>query len=107
MYKRQVFICTSVYNYQVSYFFNQATHAAAIMIPVFFLHFTLVYLGRLKNIIEKVVLSSFYLIALFFELSVIFFSDLFFHGIEPKLSFPLFPTAGPLYTPWVSVLQLL
>jgi len=96
-----VFICTSVYNYQVSYFFNQATHAAAIMIPVFFLHFTLVYLGRLKNIIEKVVLSSFYLIALFFELSVIFFSDLFFHGIEPKLSFPLFPTAGPLYTPWV------
>lgn len=101
-----VFVCTSVFDYQVSYLFNQMTHVAAIMIPVFFLHFTLVYLGRLKSVSEKIMMAFFYCIALFFEIVVIFFSRSFFLDIEPKLSFPFFPTDGRFYTPWVFTFAL-
>ena len=42
-----------------------------------------------------------YLVAVFFIVIILFFSHLFFNGIVPKLSFPYFPNAGLLYTPWV------
>jgi len=96
-----VFLTTSIYNYELSYFFCQTTHIAAIFIPVFFLHFTYAYLDRDKSRIAQVILWIFYLLAVFFFVVVIFFRALFFDGISPKLSFPYFPNAGIFYTPWV------
>ncbi len=95
-----LFICTSVYNYQLSYFFCQLTHAGAIMIPVFFLHFTFVYLNRM-NKIEQIALRVLYGCAIFFLIINLFFRNLFFDDVVPKLSFPYFPNDGILYTPWV------
>lgn len=95
-----LFICTSVYDYKVAYFFTQMTHAGAILIPVFFLHFTFAYLNSMSRI-QKSLLWILYGIAAFFMIINLFFRDLFFGNVVPKLSFPYFPNAGRFYTPWV------
>ncbi len=100
-----LFICTSVYNYELSYFFCQLTHVGAILIPVFFLHFTFAYLNRMSKV-EKIILIAFYCLAFFFLIINLFFRNLFFGDIVPKLSFPYFPNAGPFYTPWVVTFSL-
>ncbi len=96
-----VFVTTSIYDYSISYLFCQTTHIAATMIPVFFLHFTFVYLRRSEHWLEKLLLIISYLVASFFILIIAFFRQLFFNDIVPKLSFPYFPNAGFFYTPWV------
>lgn len=95
-----LFICTSVYDYQVAYFFSQMTHAGAILIPVFFLHFTFAYLANMSRS-QRVILWILYAVAAFFMVINLFFRDLFFGNVVPKLSFPYFPNAGIFYTPWV------
>lgn len=95
-----LFICTSVYDYQLAYFFTQMTHAGAIMIPVFFLHFTFAYLNSMSRI-QRCFLQGLYGMAVFFMVINLFFRELFFGNVVPKLSFPYFPNAGLFYTPWV------
>lgn len=96
-----VFISTSFYSYHIAFIFNQSTHIAAALIPVFFLHFTYVYLGKTGTLYAKVAIFLFYVVAIFFISVIIFYPTLFFNGISRKLSFPYFPNAGLLYTPWV------
>lgn len=101
-----VFICTSVYDFGTSYLFCQLTHIAAVMIPVFFLHFTYAYLGWSGKRSVRIALFGFYVAASFFVAVIALRPSLFFLRIEPKLSFPYFPTAGLLYTPWMATFAL-
>jgi signal transduction histidine kinase len=92
-----VLLATTVRDPAASLFFSQLFHAGAALIPVFFLHFTCVYVGRKET---TPVVRAFDISTLFFLAVILFFPQLFFSGVSSKFGFPFFPDAGKLYTAW-------
>ncbi len=97
-----VWICTISKNYAVAYFFGRLTHIAAALIPVFFLQFVLLFLGTHQKPFEKRSLLIAYAVELFFITLLVIKPNLILGQLSHKLSFPWFPDAGILYTPWMA-----
>ncbi|NQT90107.1 MAG: ATP-binding protein [Candidatus Omnitrophica bacterium] len=69
--------------------------AASVFIPSCYLHFIINLLG-IKD--RKPLRLSYFLSVVFLFIS---FTPLFVSGVEPKLQFRFYATAGPLYLPWI------
>lgn len=73
--------------------------AGSIFIPVFYFHFTTHFLNRSKEMRHVIIIG--YIQAAIF--SVINWTPLFVIGVTPKLGFPFWPDAGPIFLPFLLV----
>ncbi len=73
--------------------------AGAIFIPISYLHFVFSFTQETKKNIVKIVLFVGYLVSFFFFLSD--FTPWFVANVKPILNFKFWPSAGPLYLPFL------
>ncbi|MCX6724458.1 MAG: ATP-binding protein [Candidatus Staskawiczbacteria bacterium] len=83
-------------NYSSALIWNKILNVGAIFIPIFYYHFTILFLEDEKNIREKIILIIGYFFALFFVLSN-FFTKFFVKGVPPGAGFNYWIEVGPLY----------
>jgi len=101
-----ILFCLSASIWGFSYFFWQISHdaatalfwsralmAGAILIPIFYLHFTLVFLSLARK--YKVLLIVLYIFFIFCE--IINFTPYFVSNVQPELIFPFWPQPGIFY----------
>jgi signal transduction histidine kinase len=84
--------------YDDAMFWSRVLHVGAVLIPVFFLHFSLAF----ANIRKPFLLSTFYLGSGFFIFLILFFNELFLREVSPILTFKYYPKAGPLYPAYLT-----
>ena len=83
-------------NYSVAFIWNKILNIGAIFVPIFFYHFTVVFLEKNKAIREKMFLIAGYSLALIFS-GLDLFTKLFVKGVPPKAGFAYWIEIGPLY----------
>ena len=76
-------------------FTSRLLHSAAVFIPACYLHFII----RLLGIERKRPLQRAYALSIIFLIAA--FTPYFVSGVEPKLNFNFYSTAGPLYSLWM------
>ncbi|MDO8601466.1 MAG: ATP-binding protein [bacterium] len=84
---------------QAALFWSHALMAGAIFIPLFYLHFLLALLNKIKEK-KKILIFGYISLSLFFLLN---FSPWFIDGVKPKLNFTFWPNAGILFHPFLIV----
>ena len=80
-------------NEQIAFLWARLLNIGAIFITIFYFHWVLSILDLHKK--KKILVISGYLVTLLFF--VLSFSDKYVTGVHSILSFPFWPTAGPLY----------
>lgn len=76
-------------------FWSRFLNISAIFIPVFFFHFILLLTDLYQSKIKE--LRSYYLFAIIYFLSSVFFINEFIPSVTHKLSFAFYPNAGKIY----------
>ncbi len=84
---------------KVALFWSRGLMAGAVLIPIFYFHFVLALVNKIKK--KKKLLIFGYLIFLFFFLAN--FTPWFIKGVTPKLNFAFWPNPGILYHPFLLV----
>ena len=78
-------------------FWSRALMFGAIFIPIFYLHFILAWLNKIKENNKLLIFG--YVVFSFFSLTN--FTSLFVREVKPKLNFAFWPNPGPLYFPFL------
>ncbi len=102
--------CFNLFVWSICYFFWQTSEtyneallwsrglmAAAIFIPIVYLHFLFVLTDKIKENKKKLIIGY----GVFFFFFLFSFNSLFVKDVVPKLSFPFWPNPGPLYHPFI------
>ena len=95
-----VYLFSSTPHSQLSFFYLKVLHIGAILIPVFWFHFNLIFFNQL-NVWNKAELRIYYFFSFIFLFCNFFLSNLFIGKVYPQNGFPNFMDPGPLYLPWV------
>lgn len=82
-------------SYDAALFWSRVLNLSAITIPIFFVHFTLLFTNRLKQ--KKLELSLYYIIVILFFLVSVAYPEFFVRSVSPKLNFLFYPDPGFLY----------
>src|SRR3989338_702314 len=82
-------------DYQSSLLWFRILNLSAIIIPISFFHFSLLFTNRLKN--KKIELLFYYSVVMFYLVTVLFYPNLFLSSVSPKLDFKFYPDPGSLY----------
>lgn len=85
-------------DYDIALLWVRLFMAGAILIPILYLHFVIVFLGI--NHLSKVLLILGYVSVPFF-LFFDFFTDKFIRNLSPKLSFDFWPNPGVIFHPYL------
>jgi len=83
-------------------FWVRLLSVGSLFIPIFFLHWVTVLVGKEQQ--QRLLLVLFYLVAL--VIFPFYSSDLFIQNVEQKLFFEFWPNPGPLYNLYFSILYL-
>lgn len=97
-----VFICTSNRDYSMSYLFAQVCHVIGVFIPIAFLDFVRIFIKNTSKIVLMLI-RAVYLIMFLLSGVVLIHPRLFVRDVVPKLTFPFFPTPGPLFILWNAI----
>ena len=84
---------------EAALFWCRVLMAGAIFIPSAFLHFSVTLIGQRKKYLKTIIF--WYMVSIVFLLSD--FTPLFVKDIQPRLSFPFWPTAGIAYGPFLAM----
>jgi len=78
-------------------FWSKGLMAGAVFIAIFYLHFILSFLGKVKEY-KKILIFGYLIFAFFFFAN---FTSFFVENVTPKLNFPYWPNPGILYHPFL------
>ncbi len=82
---------------KMALFWSRGLMAGAVLIPIFYFHFVLALVGKIK---KKFLFFGYLIFILFFLIN---FTPWFIKGIRPKLNFVFWPDPGILYHPFLLV----
>jgi len=84
---------------QTALFWLHILMTGAIFIPLFYIHFLLAFLDKIKEK-KKILIFGYIILSFFFLLN---FSPWFISGVKPKLDFAFWPNAGILFHPFLVI----